>query len=390
MRRFPSLCLLSLLPMLVMVGCRQGVPTRVSMVAPAHPAATPTKAEAHAWLVSGNYEALNAAFSAIQAEYRAGSRSDEALYDAFHVLYDSDEVLRPAYDGWVAAYPHSYVALLTRGIYHRKLGQKRRGGASIDGTSAAQIQGMDAEYGLAMQDLEASRALDTRPLLTLTNELDIVASYAQTPRMQAILAASRKMDPGNIVVRRLYLSYLEPRWGGSEQQMQDFVQQARDDGLPEAKLRLLQAVIAVDHAQTAEGAGDDATAEHYYRQATELGDDCAQCLSPVLIRERKYADAIPVLTQVVAVDPADDGSLYWRGVSYLEVGRSREGFADLLAAANLGNPEAQNRIGVLYMTGLPGVVDLNTDLGVKWLRQCAATGNVNCTHNLQIAQQGSH
>jgi len=386
----PLLPLLALLPILLAVGCGDVAHPGADAVRP-HLAAAPTKAEVHAWLMSGNYEALNAAFSAIQADYRAGRRSDESLYDAFHVLYDANEALRPAYDGWVAANPRSYVALLARGIYHRKVGQNRRGGAFISDTSAAQLQGMESEYALAMQDLEASRALDARPLLTLSNELDIMANYGREPQMRAILEASTRMDPGNIVVRRLYLSYLEPRWGGSEQQMQDFLQQARAEGLPDVKLRLLEAVIATDRAQTAETAGDDVTAEREYRQAMDLGDDaCAKCLGSVLIRERKYADAIPVLTHVITADPTDGDSLFWRGVSYIALGRSAEGFADLLAAANLGSAEAQNRVGVLYMTGLPRVLDANPDLGVKWLRQCAATGNVNCTHNLQVALQSRH
>jgi hypothetical protein len=386
--------LLALLPAFMLAGCGiftsggTTTPASTAAVAPRQLAAAPTKAEVRAWLVSGNYQSLDSAFSAIQADYRSGARSDESLYDAFHVLYDAEDALSPAYDGWVATYPHSYVALLARGIYHRKVGQKRRGGASIDSTSPVQLRGMDAEYTLAMRDLEASKVLDARPLLTLVNELDIAANYGEASRMEALLNASKKMDPANIIVRRLYLSYLAPRWGGSEQQLQDFVRQARGEGLPETKLQALEAVIAIDHAQTAEDSGDDATAERDYRQAMQLGDDaCAKCLGRVLIREQKHADAIPVLTQAIAADASDDGSLYWRGESYLATGRSREGFADLLAAANLGNPDAENRVGVFYMTGLPGVVDANPDQGLRWLRQCATTGNTNCVHNMQVALQ---
>jgi hypothetical protein len=379
----------------MLCGCR-GTPSDSADAgthsrAEAHLADNPTKAQARAWLKSGNYQALNAAFSAIQAEYRIGARSDEALYDAFVALYDADEALGPAYDGWVTAYPRSYVALLARGIHHRKVGQNRRGGASIGETSETQLQGMEAEYRLAMQDLIAAKALDTRPLLTLSNEIDILANYDLAAQMRATLDESKRIDPGNLVVRRLYLAYLAPRWGGSEQQMHEFVQQARAEGLPEVKLRALEGVIVADQAHTADSAGDDATAEQKYRLALQMGNDgCARCLSLVLIREQKYADALPFLTQVIAADPKDQELLYWRAEAYLQTGSNREGVADMLEAANLGNPDAKNRIGVYYMTGLTDVLAANPVLGLKWLRECAAQGNVNCTHNLQLALQTQH
>ena len=382
MRSHRSWRMFVLLASLMMFGCR-GTP-------PPHAPLTqgPTKAQARAWLLSGNYQALDAAFSAIQAEYRTGARSDESLHIAFLALYDADAELRPAYDGWVRAYPRSYVALLARGIYHRKVGQDRRGGAFSSETSDSQFQGMQAEYALAMQDFTASKQLDARPLLTLSNELDILANFSDAGRMRALLDESRKIDPANVVVRRLYLTYLEPRWGGSEQQMQDFVEEARTEGLPAPKVRSLEGAIIADHAHTAESAGDDATAEREYRQALEMGDEgCAACFGMVLLREQKFLDAIPLLTRAITADPGDSESLYWRGVAYLGVGSSKEGFTDLLEAAQLGYPDAQNRIGILYLTGLADVTVQNTDLGEKWLRECAAKGNQDCTRNLQLALQ---
>jgi tetratricopeptide (TPR) repeat protein len=384
--------LLVLFSVAALFGCRQppapGAAAAAQLATSAHLAPNPTQAQTRAWLVSGNYPALNAAFSAIQAEYRTGVRSDESLYVAFLALHDDDDSLRAAYDGWVRAYPSSYVALLARAIYHRKVGQERRGEASIGETSEIQLQGMNAEYKLALQDLIASKALDTRPLLTLSNQLDIVANYDDSATMRAILNESKKMDPENIVVRRLYLSYLEPRWGGSELAMRAFVLQSQLEGLPDAKRRSLEAVIVSDHAHTAETAGDDATAEREYRQALELGDDaCSRCLALVLVREHKYAEAVPVLTMAIGRDPSNKELLYWRAVAYLAIGKDHEGLADMLEAAKLGELDAQNRVGVWYMTGFAGGLTPDPGLGLKWLRQCAAQRNVNCTHNLQLALQ---
>jgi TPR repeat protein len=96
------------------------------------------------------------------------------------------------------------------------------------------------------------------------------------------------------------------------------------------------------------------------------------------------------LAQAITADSSDSELLYWRAEAYLQTGSNRDGLAYMLEAANFGNPEAKNRVGVLYMTGLTGALVANPELGLKWLRECAAQGNNDCTHNLQIALQNQH
>ena len=155
------------------------------------PSPPPSQSETVALLNAGKFAELDGRFSAIQAGYRDNVVSDEQLRNSFRVFYDTDAALEVGYDAWVATFPKSYVAHLARGIYHRKTGQNRRGGEIIANTTDSQLQGMDAAFAIAMQDLEMSAALDKRPLLTYFNEISIAILEGDTREIRRLCLINR-------------------------------------------------------------------------------------------------------------------------------------------------------------------------------------------------------
>jgi tetratricopeptide (TPR) repeat protein len=104
--------------------------------------------------------------------------------------------------------------------------------------------------------------------------------------------------------------------------------ESRKAGLSPARLQLLEAVIVADRASSHKEDGDYAAAERDYRNAIGMGnEDCLPCFGDVLILEKKYEDAIPVFSKVLASNPADTDSLVSRGRAYMEAGKFREGDA---------------------------------------------------------------
>lgn len=63
-----------------------------------------------------------------------------------------------------------------------------------------------------------------------------------------------------------------------------------------------------------------------------------------------------------------------------EVANLLAGYGYLLAAANGNLPEAQNEIGLLYLSGKLGVAD--TSAGLAWLTRAAQSGNAQAQNNL--------
>ncbi len=343
----------------------------------------PSQSETLALLNTERFAELDARFSAIQANYRNRVISDEQLRNAFRVFYDTDVALQVKYDAWVGKFPKSYVARLARGVYYRKTGQNRRGGEIIANTTDSQLQGMDATFALAMKDLKASAALDKRPLLTIFNEMSVAIFEGDTREIRGLLDQSLRMDPQNVIIRHEYMMSLEPRWGGTVEQMSAFLEESRNAGLSKPKLQLLEAVIISDRADGFKDAGDYPAAEREYRKAVALGsDDCFKCLASVLLLQNKPQEAIPFLSRVANEDPRDDENLALRGQTYLQIGNATAGTADMIAAAALGNVYAENAVAIDYMTGANGLAR-DPEAGLGLFRKCAAQGSAQCAENVK-------
>ena len=341
-----------------------------------------------ALLESDHFDELDRHFSALQKAYEKGQLDDVSLRAAFRVFYATDAGLEPKYDAWVSRFPKSYVARLARGIYYKKIALERRGGKYIAATKPAQIAAMESFFAKAAKDLSASIDLSPKPLLSYLHAMDVTAYEGEEDETRELFEHALQVDPGNFIAREKYMGYLEPRWGGSVNQMNDFLNDCRKAGLSAAHLRLLEAIIVADEAQKYKDEGNYAAAERDYRKAIEMGrDDCSSCLAEVLIQENKFADAIAVYSKVLQKTPQDAATLVDRAFAYRSIGNIQAAIADWTAAANLGNPYAQNQLGVAYMTGQGGIVPLDPKAGIAWFRKAAAQGNATAIQNLARALQ---
>ncbi|HLH74759.1 MAG TPA: hypothetical protein VKX96_15840, partial [Chloroflexota bacterium] len=271
-------------------------------------------------------------------------------------------------------------------------GYEERGDKYISETSEAQLAKMDVAMKQAIADFSASIGFDRKPFLSFFNMIDISRSYAGPEYTRKIYDEAVRMAPSFAGTRQKYMVSLESKWGGSLEQMQSFLAECERDALPRAQLDLLESMVYVEKADGLEESGDHAGAESAYRKAIELGgNECDTCvdvsLSKVLIAEDKIDEAIPFLTRYIDAHPSDMESIGWRGSLYLKIRKVPEAVADLTEAASAGSVQAQNQLGVLYMTGVPGYMRINVEEGVRWLRKAAAQGDPDAQHNLPIAEQ---
>jgi tetratricopeptide (TPR) repeat protein len=342
-------------------------------------------------LQRGDFQHLEQYFSGIQGQFRSGQASAEELRNAFRAFYPTDRSLAPKYDAWVKTYPNSYAARVARAIYYKKIGYEERGGNYLSETGETQIGKMDQAMQKAIGDFGASIKMDPKPFLSYFNMIDITSSYAGIAYTRQMYDHAINLAPMFVDVRRKYMLALEDKWGGSLEQMQEFFNECKQQALPESQLNTLKSMVYEDAALKLEQSGNLAAAESAYRKAIELGGtECDTCLafslSKILVQENKVAEAIPFLDRYVKDHPLDMPTLEWRASLDLKVGNVPEAVADLTKAADAGDSAAQNQLGVLYMTGVPGFIRPDAAKGVELLRQSAAQGNVQARYNLPGAE----
>jgi tetratricopeptide (TPR) repeat protein len=352
----------------------------------------PSQPEIVSLLSNRKYSELDRRLSLVQQAYARGAINDEHLREVFRDFYFTTPSLAPNFDEWIAQFPRSYVAHLARGVYYKKIGQERRGGQAASETSREQFQEMERALAKASADLEQSVSLDPKPLLTYMHQLTIDQLLGRDTEKRAVLDRSIAVDKNNYVVRYAYMGALQTRWGGSLEQMQDFMRECRGAHLSATQLGSLQALIAEDEAWNYRYIdGNTVEAVHAYKRAARLNprESCTPCgpfeqAADTLREDHKYPEAIKLYSKVLQHDPRAVDALSNRAYSEIQVGLRKEAFMDFSRAAELGSPYAQDMLGRIYLVGAS--VPHDRQKAIEWLTKAVAQGYEPSRELLEMAK----
>ena len=266
-------------------------------------------------LQSERFGELDWRFAAIQFAYKSHFATDEELRAAFRVFYNPDATLAPKYHSWVSMFPKSYVARLARGIYYAYVGEAFRGKQSRDETPSDRLNAADTAYEKAKVDLEASFALDPKPLLSYMHAMTITQEQGDLEGSRSLLERAVLIDADNYIARAKYMTVIETRWGGSQTMMQEFLRECRRARLSEVQMQQLESVIAEDQGWIHQFVDEDyAAAESDYRRSAALGGDKQLAnLADVLLKQQKYAAAVEPITERLDSNPNNFDLLATRG-----------------------------------------------------------------------------
>jgi tetratricopeptide (TPR) repeat protein len=340
-------------------------------------------------LAQRRFAAVDRQLSEWQAGYERGAISDEDLRAAFRVFYDTNPALGSLYDAWVSEFPRSYSAHLVRGLYYTKIGENLPANQNIANLPQPQRDAIEAAYQRGLPDLRLSLALTHRPILTYVYLVWTSRAHSDVAESRRLLDASLRIDRDNYIVRAVYMTAIETRWGGSQAMLKAFLEDCRHTKLSDRQLDLIESVLFDDQAWIHHFVDHDyAAAEVAYRRSAALGGDASlHNLSDVLFKQAKYADAIVPLTELLEIDPNDLDVLSNRGFAYMQSGKPQEAITDWTTAAQHGSAYAQNELGRLYMMGVPGVLTPNPKTGIELFRLSAAQGSAAGAQNLHKALQ---
>ena len=340
----------------------------------------PTQTETLGMLSARQFAELDARFGAVQTAYKSRKISDEDLRAAFRVFYVPDPALEKEYLAWVKNSPKSYVAHLATGIYYKKLGQDIRGDKFISETSAENLRGMEEQFAKASPQLEASLALDDKPLLSLLHMINIQQFEGDIPTARRLLDRSLVIDPKNFIIRNVFMISLQTRWGGSVEQMEAYLKECAHAGLSTEHYKALASLVIEDQGWVHQyQEGDYASAIAEYEQASKLHptENCTPC-SPLsraanlLLETKNYEDAIQQFNKILAIAPGEITARAGRGFAELQLGQVNPALVDIHYAADRSNAYAEDLLGKMYLIGTS--IPKDRDKAVEWLKQAADQG----------------
>ena len=200
-------------------------------------------------LVHGEYARLTGVLEEFQAEFEKDPRYEQRVHDAYLFLGYPHPRERRLIDAWLAATPRSFAPHLASAAYWVNTGFLWRGGSYARDTSGGEFAAMHEALERARADL--ARALRLRPAVVEAQLWAITVEVAGGTRERAEQAMEDALRrcPSCYQARVAWLWALEPHWGGSLAEMEDFATQRADPANP--RHRALQGYVLLERASEA-------------------------------------------------------------------------------------------------------------------------------------------
>lgn len=201
-------------------------------------------------LQAGQFTQLDQRYGTFQRQYEQGQMNDRDLTLQYQAFYDTSPENEAYLNQWVTKNSKSYPARLARGIYNRKLGEKKRGFAFAKDTPPENMVELSKYLAMADKDLVDSLSLSQKPIVTLLHLVNSSMMRGDKERSLAWLNFAKRIDPVNYGVRRRYLLTLTPRWGGLYDEMWRFLKACQDQRTSAEYLRIFESEIYLDQAKS--------------------------------------------------------------------------------------------------------------------------------------------
>lgn len=337
------------------------------------------------WLYEGRYAELDGQLNALQAQYEQGQVDPAVLLATYRDFYNPDPDLKPHFAGWKQAFPRSYAAALAHGI-HLKFQAEALGAAGFEKWVSPEFN-TEAFLDQQIELLEASTRLTPRPTLSYVHLMDAGMHRRERKAMRRWLDQGLASDPQSLLLPRKYLVMLRPMFGGSIQEMQDFVDECHRKNLPRRTLDTLDALMRMQRAWAAQRAGREDDALALFKEAAALepfSDDLNVALmnqADILVRRQQFEAAAAVLDRAVQARPDNARGHSMRGHALERLGRNPEALQSYRRAADLGDSWSQVRLGTLHLQG--GLVERDEAAAARWLKKAADQGDADAKRLLR-------
>jgi tetratricopeptide (TPR) repeat protein len=284
-------------------------------------------------LQARQFETLTALLEARQAAFEADFRLETTIVDSLDALVPMHIDGAALLDEWVRQMPQSWVPYIARGFYFENQGWRNRGAKWDSETSGTQVESMMGSFAHASRDFETALRLNGRLVAAYQQLISMAKAGADKDnRSTEYLKPALAVCPLCLEVRRQYMVWLEPRWGGSYAAMQRFAEQSQDSASPH--LQILLGSSYWDQGNLARSEKNYESAVRLYTQALAAGEywafyyDRGMALSGL----KRYPEAKADLDRAIALRPGKADPYIARAICWVNFGNHAAAKHDLEVA----------------------------------------------------------
>jgi uncharacterized protein DUF4034 len=311
---------------------------------PLHPLTPPIIADQVtivADLRARNFNKLEATLTSYQTAAENNVRQEVNVHQAFDAFARADPALDALLQEWVKRSPRSYAAHLARAEFLIKEAWNARGAKWASETSAQQFQRMNDYLAAAHKEITATLGLNlkvTEAYALLVEEQRAGASLEDCGKATD---AGLKEIPASFVIRLQTMICLEPRWGGSYEQMDQFAAEAQTYVHENPRLAALKGFADYDRAELMNDNDKYVPAIIYDTRAIAEGGDHAAFYrgrGEAFMRLNLNNDGLEDMRRADQLWPQNPETLQWLAFGLSNIGKNQEALRELDVAVDIAGP----------------------------------------------------
>lgn len=231
-------------------------------------------------LRQGSYVQLDRYFDGLERAALADIGKEYDFLDGMRAFHLRDTTLETPLIAWKDALPRSAHAHAAMATWYLSQAWEARGTGLGIAIGARRIELMEAHAKDGAQEALAALQLDRDHIVAYAELIRLSLLVGNRTENRQIVDAARRQLPQSYVIPRMYLYHLEPRWGGSHEEMDAFVNEVVTDSAKNPRLVTLRGVVLMDRAS---GKLDDDEEVRLITQALAYGPE------PIYFLERAQA-----------------------------------------------------------------------------------------------------
>lgn len=286
-------------------------------------------------LLNSEFQVLEKELGKLQNEFRMGEQDDYVVDKAFKSFASTNPSFEKLLGTWVEKYPASAIARTARGYYYSHLGWKFRGTDFIKNTRHEKLRSMEECFLKAVTDLTEACKIDPGLSVAVGELVKIVRSVGNTQASEALFSAGLQQNPSSFILMWAYLNSLQPKWGGSMEQIRHFLSSIDGQLDNESGLSAFRAYPDFVTADTLRLEENYQEAIAYYTKALDAGLPVNLDRGWAFSGLGSYEEAISEFSTVLKSDPQDVEALKYRGIAYSKMRNSEMAMKDYDAAIQL-------------------------------------------------------
>ena len=172
------------------------------------------------------FEQAESVIASYMGEFERDVRFENKLSNAFDV-FESEANILTQVDEWIERYPESYAARLAKAQILYDKGWEARGNKYSSKTPDENFQKMREYFYLAREEFSDALALKKNLPSAYCSLIKMAAANGQRKEKLRVLKRGLEHIPYSYGVRYCYLNKLQPKWGGSWEEMAQYAEIAQ-------------------------------------------------------------------------------------------------------------------------------------------------------------------